>query len=156
MANISDILNRPAEDVKPPPTIPAGSYLTIVKGLPEQGESSKKKTPYLRYSYQITAIGPDVDEDEVKAYEADGEHKIIGSIIKNDYYTTEDALFILTGFLEDLEIDFSSGKSVSAAIDESPNREVVVYIKHEPSMDGRRFFAKIAKTAKASDLDQAA
>lgn len=148
MANISDILNRPAEEVKAPPTLPVGSYHTIIKGLPEQGESSKKKTPYLRFSYQIAAVGPDVDEDEVAAYEADGK-KIVGSVVTNDYYTTEAALFILTEFLQDLGIDFTGGKSVSAAIDESPNQEVVIYIKQEPSQDGKRFFARIAKTAKA-------
>lgn len=155
MANISDILNRPAEDVKPPPTLPVGSYNCIVKGLPEQGESSKKKTPYLEFSLQVTSARDDVDEDEIKAYEAD-EKTIAGTIIKATYYTTESALFMLTDFLESLGIDFSGGKSISAAIDEAPNMEVVAYIKHEPSNDGKRFFARLGGTAKMSELDEAA
>ncbi len=100
MANISDILNRPAEDVKPPPQLPPGSYVTVIKGLPEQGESSKKKTPYLRFSYQVTAIGDDVDPDDVAAFENEGENPIIGKVLTNDYYTTEASLFMLTQFLE--------------------------------------------------------
>lgn len=147
MANISDILNRPAEDVKPPPTLPVGTYGTVIKGLPEQGESSKKKTPYLRFAHQITSIGEDVDEDEVKLFEADGD-KIVGKVITNDFYTTESALFMLTEFLNgSLRIDFSDGKSISAAIDEVPNMECNVYIKHEPSNDGKRFFARVGSTS---------
>lgn len=155
MANISDILNRPGEDVKPPATMPPGTFATILKGLPEQCESSKKKTPYLRFSHQITAIGSDVDEDEVKAYEADGK-EIIGSIITNDYYTTEGALFMLVEFLTNCGVDWTGGKSISAAIEETPNAEVVIFIKHEPSPDGKRFFARIGGTAKADTMSEAA
>lgn len=151
MPNISDILSRPAEDVKAPPTLPMGTYTCVIKGLPEQGESTQKKTPLLRFTYQITAIGADVDEDEVTAFEAGGENKIVGRVLTNDYYTTENALFMLTEFLGDLGIDFTGGKSVAAAIEESPNSECNIYVKHEPSKDGKRFFAKIGSTAPASE-----
>src|SRR5712691_7983705 len=43
MSNFTEILNRPSEEIKPPVTLPMGSYHTIVMGLPEQGQSSKKK-----------------------------------------------------------------------------------------------------------------
>lgn len=147
MANISDILNRPAEDVKPPPLYPAGLFRTIIKGLPEQGESSLKKTPYLRFTYQVTAAGPDVEEEDIATFESDGESKIVGHTFTNDYYTTEKALFMLTEFLQQLGIDFSGGKSISAAIDETPNLECMITVKHVPSSDGKRFFARIGSTA---------
>lgn len=150
MANISDILNRPAEDVEAPKPLPVGSYNCIVKGLPEQGESSKKKTPFLKFNLQITSPREDVDEDEIKEY---GE--VVGKSIDATYYITDEALFMLTDFLEALGIDFTGGKSVSAAIDETPNMEVVAFIKHEPSQDGKRFFARLGKTARASDLEAA-
>lgn len=160
MANISDILNRPAEDVEAPKPLPPGSYNCIVKGLPEQGESSKKKTPYLRFSYQITAIRDDVDADAIAEYEAADKNGvstgIVGKIVTSDYYLTNDALFMLTDMLTALGIDFEGGKSVSAAIDESPNSECVVFIKHEPSTDGRRFFARVGKVVSLADLDEAA
>jgi hypothetical protein len=151
MANISDILNRKAEDVEAPKPLPPGSYNCIVKGLPEQGESSKKKTPFLKFTLQITSPREDVDEEAIEEY-----GDVVGKTIDATYYITDDALFMLTDFLESLGIDFTGGKSVSAAIDESPNCEVVAFIKHEPSMDGKRFFARLGKTAKLSDLDQAA
>lgn len=151
MANISDILNRPAEDVKPPPLYPAGLFRAIIKGLPEQDESSVKKTPLLRFTFQVTAPGPDIEQEDIDIYESDGESKIIGHTFTNDYYTTEKALFMLTEFLQQLGIDFSGGKSISAAIDESPNCECMIYIKHVPSQDGKRFFARIGSTAAILD-----
>lgn len=159
MANISDILNRPAEDVEAPKPLPVGSYNAIVVGLPEQGESSKKKTPYLRFSYKITSPREDVDEEAITEYETgkDGEKTpIAGKILTSDYYLTNDALFMLTDMLEALGIDFTDGKSVSAAIDESPNCECVVFVKHEPLNDGRRFFARVGRVASAAALDVAA
>lgn len=155
MANISDILNRPAENVEAPKPLPVGSYLCVIKGLPEQGESSKRKTPYLRFTYQITSPLADVDEDAIKEYEAisSGESSsIIGRTLTNDYYTTEAALFMLTDFLGHCGIDFSGGKSISAAIDETPNTEVVVVIKHEESNNGR-WYARVARTANASEAE---
>jgi hypothetical protein len=155
MANISDILNRPAEDVEAPKPLPPGSYNCVVKGLPEQGESSKKKTPFLKFALQITSPREDIDEEALAEYTADGA-AVVGKIIDATYYITDGALFMLTDFLESLGIDFAGGKSVSAAIDESPNCEVVAFVKHEPSNDGKRFFARLASTAKASELDAAA
>lgn len=159
MANISDILNRPAEDVEAPKPLPVGSYNCIVKGLPEQGESSLKKTPFLKFSFQIVSPREDVEEADIEEFETNktGEKTpIVGRIVTSDYYLTNEALFMLTDMLESLGIDFSDGKSVSAAIDESPNTECVVFIKHEPSKDGKRFFARVGRVAKAADLDEAA
>ncbi len=148
MANISDILNRPGEDVEAPKPLPPGSYDCVVKGLPEQGESSKKKTPYLRFSYQITQAREDVDADALTEFEAnkDGTSTPIkGRIVSSDYYLTDGALFMLTDMLTAIGVDFSGGKSISAAIDETPNMECVVFINHEPSTDGKRFFARVGK-----------
>lgn len=145
MANISDILNRPADEVEAPKPLPPGSYNCVVKGLPEQGESSKKKTPFLKFALQITSARDDVDEDALKEY-----GPVAGKIIDATYYITDDALFMLTDFLSSLGIDLD-GKSISAAIDESPNCEVVAFIKHEPSQDGSRFFARLGKTARIGE-----
>lgn len=149
MANISDILNRPAEDVVAPKPLPPGSYHCVVKGLPEQGESSKKKTPFLKFALQIVTPGDDIAEEALKEYTADGS-VVSGKIIDATYYITDTALFMLTDFLESLGIDFTGGKSVSAAIDEAPNAEVIAFVKHEPSNDGKRFFARLSSTAKVA------
>lgn len=144
MANISDILDRKVEDVEAPKPLPPGSYNCIVKGMPEQGESSKKKTPFLKFILQITSAGEDVDPDEIKEY-----GDVVGKTIDAVYYTTEGALFMLRDFLESLGLDID-GKSFSAVIDETPNCACIAYVKHEPSNDGKRFFARLASTALAA------
>lgn len=146
MANpkFADILDRSADDVKPPPTLPQGPYLTIIQGLPEQIESSKKKTPGLRFIHKIVAPLDGVDEDALALIEGG----VVGKTVKNDLWVTEDSLFMLKQFLEHCGIEVE-GKSMSTSIDETPNREVIIFIKHESSDDGERIFAKIGKTAPA-------
>lgn len=164
MANISDILNRPAEDVEAPKPLPVGSYNAIIKGMPEQGESSKQKTVYLRFAYQITSPREDVDQDEIAEFETnkDGtKTSIIGKIMTSDFYiqnadgSPSGALFMLTDMLENLGIDFTGGKSITAAIDETPNTECVIFIKHRPSQDGKRFFAEVGKVVGAVEEAEA-
>ncbi len=146
MANpkFADILDRPADDVKPPPTLPQGPYLTILQGLPEQIESSKKKTPGLRFLHKIIAPLDGVDEEALALIDGG----VVGKIVKNDLWLTEDSLFMLKQFLENCGIDMS-GKTITAGIDETPNTEVVIFIKHDASEDGERIFAKVGKTAPA-------
>lgn len=146
MANtkFADILDRPAEDVKPPPTLPQGPYLTILQGLPEQIESSKKKTPGLRFIHKIISPLDGVDAEALALIEGG----VVGKTVRNDLWVTEDSLFMLTQFLEHCGIDLI-GKSVMAAVDETPNREVVIFIRHDASDDGERIFAKVGKTAPA-------
>lgn len=152
MANISDILNRKAEDVEAPKTIPPGSYNCVIKGMPEQGVSSKQKTVFLKFAFQIISARDDVDEDAIVEYETnkDGtKTPLVGKIITSDYYiqnadgSPSGALFMLTNMLEAIGVDFTGGKSIGAAVDETPNSECVVFIKHEPSPDGKRFFARV-------------
>ncbi len=158
MANISDILNRPAEDVEAPKPLPPGSYNCVIKGLPEQGESSKKKTAFLRFTFSITSTREDVDAEALEEFltAKDGtKGDIRGRMVTSDYYLTDNALFMLTDMLAAIGIDFSGGKSISTAVDETPNMECVVFINHEPSTDGKRFFARVGKVVGA-ELDEAA
>lgn len=142
--NFEELLNRKADEVEPPPTLPVGPYLTVLVGLPEKIESSKKKTPGFRFQHKIVAPLDGVDEEALAAFEGG----VVGKTVRNDMWVTEDSLFMLTQFLENCGIDMT-GKTITACIDETPNRQVVIYIKHESSEDGERIFAKIGKTAPA-------
>lgn len=143
-AKFADILNTKAEDVKPPITLPQGPYLTILQGLPEQIESSKKKTPGLRFQHKIVAALEGVDEDAL----AEIEGGVTGKIVRNDLWATPEAQFMLLQFFEHCGIE-PKGKTLGEMVDETPNREVVIFIKHESSEDGERIFAKVGKTAPA-------
>ncbi len=139
--NFDDILSRPASEVERPKPLPQGSYLCIVKGLPRHDKSSKKLTPFVEFTLQPTAAGEDVDEEDLAAMGG-----IANKTIRATYYKTEDALWRLTDFLEHCGIDLE-GKSISQAIDETPNCEVIAFIKHRASEDGQSIFAELAKTA---------
>jgi hypothetical protein len=141
--NFADILDQPAADVKPPPMLPVGTYHTIIQGLPEAGKSSQKQTDFFKFTHRIVAALDDVDEDALNEAFPEG---VSGKTIDNTLYLTEKSLFMLTDMIKNCGIDLSGGKSVRAAIDETPNAEVGIVIKHETSQDGQRVFAKVART----------
>src|SRR6266446_2692649 len=146
MANFQDILNRPSEEIKPMPTLPMGSYHTIVVGLPEQGQSSKKKTDFLKFKHKIIAPLDDVDLDAITEFEADGE-TIAGQEVDNTFYITDKSANMLKEFILNCGVDLT-GKSMAEDIDEVPNAEVIIHIKHEASDDGKRVFSKVGSTAR--------
>jgi len=148
MANFQDILNRPSEEIKPMPTLPMGSYHTIVVGLPEQGESSKKKTPFLKFTHKIIAALDDVDPDAINEFQADGE-TISGQEVDNTFYITDKSANMLKEFLINCGVDLA-GKSLAEGLDDVPNSEVIINIKHEASDDGKRVFSKVGSTARVS------
>ena len=142
-ASFESILDTPATEIDRPKPLPAGTYDAIVKGLPEYGESSQKKTPFCRFTYAIQAAGEDVDAEEIEAIGG-----LEGKTIRDTYYTTPDAIFRLTDTLERMGID-ADGKTVRQMIDESPNCPIKVVIGHRASEDGQQIFAEVKRTMKA-------
>lgn len=142
MGTFEDILNRPADDIKPPPVLPVGTYHTVVIGLPEKGKSSKKQTDYFKFVHKIVAPLEDVDTEAL----AEVEGGVSGKEVDNTFYITEKSAFMLVQFLQNLGVE-TEGKSLAACVDESPNREVLIHIKHEASEDGQRVFARVGSTA---------
>jgi hypothetical protein len=141
--NFESILDMPAADVERPKPLPAGTYDCIVKGLFETGQSTQKKTPFVRFTYAIQAAGEDVDEDEL--VEIGG---IADKTIKDTYYTTPEALFRLTDTLDAMGIDME-GKTVRQALDDTPNASLRIVVGHRASEDGEQIFAEVKKTLKA-------
>jgi len=146
MSNFTDILNRPSEEIKPPVTLPMGSYHTIVMGLPEQGQSSKKKTDFLKFVHKIIAPLDDVDPDAITEFQQDGE-MIAGQEIDNTFYITDKSANMLKEFLLNCGVSLE-GRSMAEGLEDVPNSEVIIFIKHEASDDGKRTFAKVGSTAK--------
>lgn len=146
MANFTEILNMPADEIKPPVTLPMGSYHTVVMGPPEQGQSSKKKTDFLKFVHKIIAPLDDVDPDAIAEFEQDGE-KIVGQEIDNTFYITDKSKNMLKEFIQNCGIDLT-GRSMAEGLEDIPNAEVIIFIKHEASEDGKRTFARVGSTAK--------
>jgi len=142
------ILDTPADAVERPKPMPVGTYDVVVKGMYEQGESSQKKTPFVRFTYAFTSAGEDVDEDELTALLTDREgtvHPLTERTIKDTYYTTADAMFRLTDTLERMGIEME-GKTVRQALDDTPNCALRITISHRASEDGEQIFAEVKKT----------
>ena len=146
--SFESILDTPADAVERPKPLPAGTYEAIVKGMPEHGVSTQKKTPFVRFTYALTAAGEDVDEDELKTLltNKDGEVEAINTkSIKDTYYTTPDSLFRLTDALEAMGIDLDD-KTIRAALDETPNCSIAVVVGHRSNPDNpEQIFAEVKR-----------
>ena len=138
--NFGALLDKPASDVERPKPLPQGSYHCIVKGLPRFDKSSKKFTEFVEFTLQPTAAGEDVDEEDLAAMGG-----IANKTIRATYYITEDALWRLKDFLGHCGIEEDG--SLRNMIDQTPNCEVIAFIKHRASEDGQSVFAELAKTA---------
>lgn len=151
MSNLSDILSRPATEFNFPPPLPVGGYHCVVAGLPEEIESSQKKTPGFKFTLNPIGTDSDVDEEELaKLGGLDGKSITHTLWISQDALKTETTVAMLREFLEHCGID-AEGKSVMAMIDEVPNAEVKVFIKHTPLQGRDGFRAEVAKTAPIGD-----
>ncbi len=138
--NFGALLDKPASDVERPKPLPQGSYHCIVKGLPRFDKSSKKFTEFVEFTLQPTSAGEDVDEEDLEAMGG-----IANKTIRATYYITEDALWRLKDFLGHCGIEEDG--SLRNMIDQTPNCEVIAFIKHRASEDGQSVFAELAKTA---------
>lgn len=148
--SFESILDTPADAVERPKPLPAGTYAVVVRGMPEHGVSSQKKTPFVRFTYALVAAGDDVDPDELATLltDKDGTVQPIGSkTIKDTYYTTPDSLFRLTDVLENMSID-AEGKSIRQMLDETPNADLNILVGHRASEDGTQIFAEVKRTMK--------
>jgi hypothetical protein len=145
------ILDTPVADVERPKPMPAGTYDCIVRGLYEQGESSKKKTPFVKFTYAFQAALDDVDEDELREMLTDKDGNVTPlteRTIKDTYYTTPDALFRLTDALEAMGIEDLENKTIRQSLSETPNCPIRVVIGHRASEDGETVFAEVKKVMK--------
>lgn len=149
--SFESILDTPADKVERPKPMPAGTYSAIVKGMPEHGVSSQKKTPFVKFTYIFQAPFDDVDEDELAAVltDVDGNVKpITEKVITDTYYTTPDSLFRLTDALESMGIELD-GKTIRAALDETPNSSINVVVSHRTPENSDQIFAEVKRIMKA-------
>lgn len=141
--SFESILDTPADAIERPKPLPAGTYAAIVKGMPEHGVSSQKKTPFVRFIYAITDAFDDVDADELEAMGG-----IADKSIRDTYYTTRDSLFHLTDALEAMGID-AEGKTIRQMIDETPNCAINVVVSHRTPEGSEQIFAEVKRIMKA-------
>lgn len=138
--NFATLLDTPSQDVKAPPTFPAGPWHWRIIGQPKFDKSSKKQTDFVEFTLKPLTALEGVDQDELNAF---GEFK--DKTLPATFYVTEKSLFMLKQFLDCCGIEDVG--SLNNRIEESPNSEVIGFIRHEASEDGTRVFARFGKFA---------
>ena len=156
-ANFTDILDAAPSPDDRPKSLPVGSYLCLVKGQPRHDKSSKRFTPFVEFTLIPKQAGQDVDQDDLTAWatKADGTMKRLeDTVIPATFYTTDNAIFMLNDFLEHCGIE-ADGRTRREMLDDTPNCEVVAYIRHEARQDGTGVQARLGKTAPADSFNAA-
>lgn len=150
--NFSSILDRKPSEIEEPKAMPVGTYLVILQGQYQTGESSQKKTPFVFFPSKVLQAQDDVSVDEINTFGG-----VQGKELKGrqglQFYTSEDAMYRLKEFLIDhLGIDpmGSDGteRSIKEMLADAPGKQVLVQITHQPSPDGKRLFGQVSATMK--------
>ena len=123
--DFKSLLSKPLDEVKAPVPLPAGTYHGIIKEY-KFDESKEKKTPFIRFTIQLTGAGDDVEPEEVATIDWSKKQ------LRKDFYLTEDALFRFKKFLESLGID-TVGKSFDSLIPETQGANVLVEVTQRPN-----------------------
>lgn len=118
--NFRELLSVKTEDIKNPVALSEGTYHGILAAR-EFGESSRNKTPYVRYTVRLHSAGDDVDPADI------AEIDLSSKKLRVDFYLTPDSLYRLRDFLQSLGLS-TEGRSLEELIEESLNASVKVYV----------------------------
>lgn len=148
MANFAEILNKPADEIKEPPPLPVGTYLSIVDG--PHTERDFNGTPVIDFKLKILQPMQDVQDMEGFAA-AGGPGRPIRHTIWLQSNDGQDTSYQLVRFLEEHLAIEKSGKALREMLAEAPGRQVAVAIKHTvQTKEGQapKVFANVASTAR--------
>lgn len=140
-SNFSGILDRSPTEIDRPKPLPAGSYICVVKGMPEYGESAQKKTPYVRFILQPIQAQDDVDQEDLTAMGG-----FANKTIRATYYLTEDSVYRLDEFHEHAGLELSEETSRRQRNEQMTGLQVGAVLKHTASQDGTATYAELART----------
>jgi hypothetical protein len=156
--NFQSILDKPSGEIdRSIKQLPIGAYTVVVQGIPEEGVSSKKQTPYSDFTFKILEAREDVDEDALNEYLTgqDGNKKRLQDCtLKQKFYHTEGTLGRLVDLLDHLD-GIVPGSKESEEVEESPRqrlsevagKQCVIYVKHEPWQSGEGVSARVSGTS---------
>jgi hypothetical protein len=141
--NFTSILDEQPTEVNRPKPLPEGTYVCIV-GQPEEGQSSQKKTPFVKFPLRPISVLEDVDPAALE--EVGG---LDSKNLSTTYYLTPDSIFRLDEFHEHCGLDLTDAASRRARNAEVVNSQVLAVVKHRMSQDNTQSFAEVNRTAPA-------
>ena len=122
------LLQTPMDTIEKPKPLPAGTYHGVVSRH-EFGESSQKRTPYVRFHLQPTSAADDVDPAGLEGID------LSKKALRRDYFLTADALYRLKGFLDSIGVS-TTGRSLGEAIPDSTNARVLMQVTQRAADNG--------------------
>ena len=123
MTTADDILGRKSGEA-PIPGLCAGSFRQVVVDY-ERGESSQKKTPYVRFVCKVRSAEEDVKAEDLKAL---GDLSLKST--NHDFYLTDNALFMLDRFLGDT-LGLKLGRPYRELVPEAVGKEFIAHYSGE-------------------------
>jgi hypothetical protein len=124
--NFEDIQNMNIDDIEDNVLIPKGTYIVLVKGMPERGVSSQKQTPF--WQFKFTAIEATGDVDKAELEDVGGLQNLD---LSHEFYQVPKALPMFRDFLKNAM--GLSNMTVTQAVAESTGRQCRVHVSHEPT-----------------------
>jgi hypothetical protein len=142
--NFQSILNASPTEVERPKPIPTGTYLCVV-GDCESGESSQKKTPFIKFALKPIDAMADVDATALTALGG-----LEGKTLSITFYITEAAVYQLDEFHQNCCVDMEDGSSRADRNDLVANAQILATVEHEiDERDPSRTYVRVRRTARA-------
>lgn len=126
MVDFKALLEKRVAEAERPKPLPPGVYIAVITEH-TPGESQKKKTPYIRFSYRILAAHSEVDEAALAEMKNWNERKLY-----QDFYLTPDALWRLREHIEKVGVDFGS-RTFAEALPDTLNKQIGIVVTQEAS-----------------------
>lgn len=133
MVDFSQLLKKRVDDIKPPATLPEGTYRGIITKF-EFGASQQKQTPFVKFTIKFLAAEDDVDPEGLKEID-------FSKVERNhSFYLTESSEFMLAAFIKSCGVN-TVGRSLGETIPEVQNANVLVKVAHrlDPNNPERTF-----------------
>jgi hypothetical protein len=138
--NFNDLLSRPVDSAKKPPTKPAGTYSATIQGY-KFDVSPKQKTPFVRFTLNNLSPGEDIPPENCR--DEDGNPIDFSKWTPTrDFYLTDDAIYRLKDLLQSLGIP-TDGRSFGETIPETKGMPVMIQVVHATSEDGKSIYANV-------------
>lgn len=147
--SFEELVNTPADEIKPPPLLPVGTYLVGIMGPAEQITSTQKQTPGYAFKYKFFQARDDVDRDVLGNALEEGNMALSDVEMTDTFYITDKSLFMYKQYYEN--VLGLVGMTPKQAAAEASGRQLLIHIRHRPRQDGSGLYAEIDTRARAPE-----
>ena len=138
MTDLTALLSKNSDDVKPPSQLPPGTFMFRVTGY-KSDRKSAAGNPAIDFDVEALSALDGVEQSQMEGIE-------LPLTMRHTFYLTEKSLFRLRDFCKDALGVPSDGRSLKDILDDTPGRAFRGNVTHRPnSNDPTRFYAEISE-----------